>query len=171
MQKCPECDLILTRGKCPECGWTRRKGRVLEENKPPTLEQWMDQCQWISPFGRCLLRATRDAWIGTEDRNHWKWCTWHSNCLALHYHGNDFEEFDRWVQGLSVSSWFRKYKSQGIFALCQGNLVQLEWEAGYEPTDISPGRMLPPHENQRMVREIVDKLAAQMAVRDEEVPF
>lgn len=170
MRKCPECELVLSKGKCPECGWRPKKGQ-LAEPKPPTLHPWMDQCQFIGPYGRCLLRATREGWIDRDDVTHYKWCSWHGICLSLHYHGNDFEEFDRWVGSLSRNAWYRKYTPNSIFDLCQGKLRQPEWVEGYGSEDKDPGRMLPPHENQRRLRELIENTVRGMSVKEEEVPF
>ena len=149
--------------------------KQIEEAKPPTLEPWMDQCHWMSPHGRCLLAATRDHYVTNfgkkNEASHWKWCTYHAICLLLHFHGNDFEDFENWVFMLSPGmSWFRKYTAQSIFKLIQGQLTQLEYINPSE--DESPGKLLPPHENQRRLRELIASLASGMAIpRTEEVPF
>ncbi len=135
------------------------KDRTDDTPQPPNLRSLMDQCQWVGPYGRCLLRATsfRNSWVDEDGVVHWKWCTWHGNCVNLHWHGNDFTAFSNWRSGLSRTIVWNKYTAESLFDLTQGKLRQAEYADGHGPEDNDPGRMLPPHQNAARLRDLIAK--------------
>jgi len=116
-------------------------------------------CVWQGAYGQCHIVAT----LGSGP-----YCTWHYDCKRFGYHGQDFQEFEKWLDTRPHYDTWHHCTVASLWDAAQGTRhpeLKPEWRPSREPNTI-----LPREENLRRLRELMDSLEKKFTM-SEEVPF
>ena len=118
-------------------------------------------CTWRGEYGQCRIPA--DFATGPV-------CAWHYDCKRFNYHGQDFPEFERWLddrtKAYPYDTWHHCV-TQNLWDAAQG-ISDPVMRDEFIPQK-EQNTMLPRHENIRRLRELIDSLSEDK--RMEDAPF
>lgn len=161
--------------RCRECGGT--PASAITPGAGDSAKRELPTCAWETDGQRCLMLAT--VWIGLQqhrdahgDTMRPGYCSWHVMCLDSPALAEDFDEFERWQQGLLAEGYcteFLHHRATYVWATVRG-----QWRSDAERVRVQPcasarcwvrelneappGRRVTPREAKAAIRGILEAL-------------